>query len=149
MQMKTLFDTQTQQEIFKRIENLNSNSQRKWGTMSVSQMLKHMNIAFSVPINKIQLPKDKLYILSANPIARKLLIDIIPWPKNMVTAKDFIVKDDPAFEQAKVELVATIHAFQSSNDFSGSHPVFGIMDKTSWGKAMYKHLDHHLKQFGV
>lgn len=147
--MKHLFENSTQQEIFERIEKLKPNSQRQWGTMSVSQMLKHMNIAFSVPIGKIVLPKDILYYLSANPIARKLLVDIIPWTKNMITAKDFKVKDDPEFEQAKEELIDTLKAFISSNDFSGSHPVFGVMDKATWGKAMYKHFDHHLRQFGV
>lgn len=147
--MKTLLDKSTQQDIFSRINQLKSNSERRWGTMSVSQMLKHMTIAFSVPINRIQLPKDKLYYLSANPIARKLLIDILPWPKNMVTAQDFIVKDDPEFEQTKQATINIVNDFINSNDFSGSHPVFGIMDKETWGKAMYKHFDHHLKQFGV
>jgi hypothetical protein len=147
--MKSLFDNQTQIEIFERIDKLNANSQRIWGTMNVSQMLKHMTIAFSVPIGKLNFPKDKLYYLSANPIARKLMIDIMPWPKNMVTAKDFIVKEDPDFEQSKKETIAVVQEFIKSTNFSGSHPVFGVMDRDTWGKAMYKHFDHHLNQFGV
>lgn len=147
--MKSLFENSVQAEINNRIAQLSANSVRKWGTMSVSQMLKHMEIAFSVPIKKINLPKDKLYIFSANPIARTLLIDILPWPKNMITAKDFIVTTDPNFETAKTELLTTYSEFLNATDLSGSHPVFGVMDKATWGKAMYKHFDHHLKQFGV
>jgi hypothetical protein len=59
--MPTLFDKQTQDVMLARVGKLTSNSQRKWGKMSVSQMLKHMTIAFSVPIGKIQVPRDKLY----------------------------------------------------------------------------------------
>lgn len=147
--MKTLFDQNTQAEIDSRLNQLTANSQRQWGKMSVSQMLKHIDIAFSVPIKKVKLPKEGLAYLAANPIARKLMIDILPWPKNMMTADSFIIKTDPEFEKAKADFLTTYHAFLNSNDFSGSHPAFGVMDKATWGKAMYKHLDHHLRQFGV
>ena len=30
-----------------------------------------------------------------------------------------------------------------------AHPVFGKMSPTDWGVLGYKHIDHHLKQFGV
>ena len=65
--MATLFDKSTQDAFFARIDKLSASSQKKWGTMSVSQMLKHLSIAFAVPVNKIQVPKDKLYYFSANP----------------------------------------------------------------------------------
>lgn len=39
--MKTIFDKQTQTELIHRINLLDENSQRKWGTMNVFQMLKH------------------------------------------------------------------------------------------------------------
>lgn len=148
--MPTLFDKETQDKMLARVGKLSAASQRKWGKMSVSQMLKHMNTAFSVPINKIKVPKDKLYYVSANPLARWLLIrGMTKWPKNLVTADSFIVKDDPEFEVTKKEFLATIKEFLSASDFSGSHPVFGVMDKELWGEAMYIHLNHHLEQFGV
>lgn len=148
--MPTLFDKTTQDEMLARVNKLTASSQRQWGKMSVSQMLKHMNTAFSVPINKIKVPKDKLYYVSANPLARWLLIrGMTKWPKNLVTADSFIVKDDPEFEATKKEFLVTIQEFLSASDFSGSHPVFGVMDKELWGEAMYIHLNHHLTQFGV
>lgn len=32
---------------------------------------------------------------------------------------------------------------------SHPHPFFGKLTSEQWGKGIYKHLDHHLKQFGV
>ncbi len=148
--MPTLFDKSTQEKMLARVNKLTASSTRKWGKMSVSQMLKHMTIAFSVPINKIQLPKDKLYYLSANPLARWMMIKAITkWPKNLVTAETFKVKDDPEFEVAKKEFLAAFNEFINATRFDGSHPVFGVMDKELWGNAMAIHLNHHLEQFGV
>jgi len=148
--MPSLFNKRTQDEMLSRLELLTAASQRKWGKMTVSQMLKHLNVAFSVPIGKIIVPKDKLYFLSANPFARWMMIKAMTkWPKNLVTAESFIVKDDPEFETTKNELLATINEFLKATDFSGSHPVFGVMRKELWGDAMYIHLNHHLEQFGV
>lgn len=148
--MPTLFDKTTQVQMLARVNKLTPSSQRQWGKMSVSQMLKHMSVAFAVPTGKIKLPKDKLYYLSANPLTRWLLVKAITqWPKNMVTADSFIVKDDPAFEPAKKELLDNINAFLHAQSLDGQHPVFGVMDKELWGQAMYIHLNHHLEQFGV
>jgi len=148
--MPSLFDKATQDAMLARVNQLSPSSQRRWGKMSVSQMLKHMTIAFSVPINKIQLPKDKLYYLSANSLARWLLIKAVTkWPKNLVTAETFKVKDDPEFETAKKDFLAVYHEFLKADTFEGSHPVFGVMDKDMWGSAMAIHLNHHLEQFGV
>ena len=118
--------------------------------MRVSQMLKHMIIAFSVPICKIQVPKDKLYFLSANPFARWMMIKAITkWPKNLITAESFIVKQDPEFEATKKEFLAVFNEFLIADKFDGRHPVFGVMSKELWGEAMSIHLNHHLEQFGV
>ena len=148
--MPSLFDKQAQSEMLARVEKLTATSHRNWGKMTVSQMMKHLEVAFSVPINKIQVPKDTLYYISANPFARWMMIKAMTkWPKNLVTADSFKVKNDPEFEPAKKELLSTIHEFLNANDFSGRHPVFGVMRKEFWGNAMHIHLNHHLTQFGV
>ena len=144
--MPTLFDKTTQDEMLARVSKLSATSQRKWGKMSVSQMLKHMSVAFAVPIHKIEVPKDALYYFSANPFSRWLLIRAITkWPKSMLPAPEsFRVKDDPDFEATKKELVTNINDFVNASDFSGRHSVFGVMSKELWGYAMNIHLNHNL-----
>ncbi|MFN8262640.1 MAG: DUF1569 domain-containing protein [Chitinophagales bacterium] len=148
--MPNLFNASTQSEIMQRINNLSASSQRKWGKMSVSQMLKHMTTAFAVPIEKIQVPREPLYYVVANPIARWMMIKAMTkWPKNMMTAQAFLVKEDIDFEPAKKSFLETYQAFLQASSFNGSHPIFGTMSKELWGDAMYIHLNHHLEQFGV
>ena len=148
--MPSLFDKSTQIEMTTRINKLSPSSQRRWGKMNVSQMLKHLTIAFSVPINKIQLPKENLYYVSANPITRWLMIKAVTkWPKNMVTAEAFKVVDDPDFDNAKKDFLSVYNEFVNAKKFDGCHPVFGVMSKDLWGDAMAIHLNQHLEQFGV
>ncbi len=148
--MKTLFDPATQVIQLGRLNLLTAASSRLWGKMSVSQMFKHLTKAFLVPTGKLKLPKDKLFYIAANPISRWLMIEVAPkWPKNMATVDAFIIKEDPDFETAKQELLSAMEGFLKASSFHGSHPAFGVMSKELWGKAMFMHLDHHLKQFNV
>ena len=147
----TLFDKSTQDEMLARVNKLSPASQRQWGKMTVSQMLKHMSIAFAVPINKIEVPRDTLYYFTANPLSRWVMIrGMTKWPKNMLPAPEsFRVKNDPDFEVTKKELLENYSDFLNASKFDGRHPVFGVMSKELWGEAMRIHLNHHLEQFGV
>ena len=75
-----------------------------------------------------------------------------PWGKNVPTLPGLTIKDERIFETEKQQLIALVHKFhQSDSDKMDSfpHPFFGTLTKDQWGKGMYKHLDHHLQQFGV
>lgn len=77
----------------------------------------------------------------------------IPWSKNLPTTPTMVNtgKDGIDFETEKAALQATIAHFAhlSADAALAGHPIFGAMNKDEWGRIIYKHLDHHLKQFGV
>jgi hypothetical protein len=75
-----------------------------------------------------------------------------PWKKNLPTSPDFIIKDDRDFEKEKRELQDLVNKFYTKGPGAVGkfpHPMFGKFTPEQWGQAMYKHLDHHLQQFGV
>jgi hypothetical protein len=150
MSVRNLYDPKVSASILQRLENVQPGSVRKWGKMSPAQMFKHMNTAYRVAIGREKLPPHQpMAAIAANPLGRWLMIDVFPWPQGSPTAPEFIVKGDAEFDQEKVALKATIAEFLSTDpSIKGSHPIFGKMDKTGWGKLMYKHTDHHLRQFG-
>ncbi len=147
--MLSIFDKSTQDKLLARVEKLSPASQRQWGKMNVSQMMKHLTHAFTVPLNPKHGPKENIYYVMANPVSRWLMFDVIPWPHSMPAPHVLLVKDDPEYEQAKTDFVQSMQTFLSAGSFPGSHPVFGEMDKNNWGKLMATHLDHHLRQFNV
>lgn len=149
--MKNLFDKSAYTEIINRINSLSLQSQRQWGKMTVAQMLAHSKEAFKVPLSNKKMPRSILGLLVGWMIKSKLYNDQ-PCKHNLPTAPNFIIKDDRDFEKEKQELVAMISQFHHAgpgNVGKYPHPMFGTFTPEQWGQSMYKHLDHHLMQFGV
>jgi Protein of unknown function (DUF1569) len=74
------------------------------------------------------------------------------WKKSMPTAPDFVIKDDRNMAAERVQLLSLIDQFHQKNAMGIGdkvHPFFGKLTAEQWGKSMYKHLNHHLEQFGV
>jgi hypothetical protein len=85
----------------------------------------------------------------------KFIVYLMPWPKGAPTAPEFIqgVKGTPSetFEKDKKELFRFIEKFVSVEKemkFQPS-PVFGKITNKDWGRLMWRHVNHHLKQFGL
>jgi len=149
--MKNLFDKTAYEEIVARIGKLSAQSQRQWGKMDVAQMLAHSKEAFKVPLSETAIPRMFIGILLGWAFKNKLYNDA-PWKQNLPTAPNFIIKDQRNFETEKTQLLSLIERFHKSNPATIEaiiHPMFGKFTGEQWGKAMYKHLDHHLTQFGV
>jgi hypothetical protein len=149
--MKNLFDKDTYAEITSRINALTPQSQRQWGKMDVAQMLAHCKEAFKVPLSDKKMPRMFMGILIGWAFKKKLHNES-PWKQNLPTAPNFIIKDSRDFEKEKQELMDLINQFHNGGlNKVGRfpHPMFGTFTTEQWGKSMYKHLDHHLMQFGV
>jgi hypothetical protein len=149
--MKNLFDKDVYAEIANRINALNPQTQRQWGKMNVAQMLAHSKEAFKVPLSEVKIPRMFIGLLIGWVFKKKLYNDE-PWKKNLPTAPNFIIKDERDFEKEKAELMDMINRFYNGGPEKVGlfpHPMFGSFTSEQWGQAMYKHLDHHLMQFGA
>jgi len=149
--MKSLFDQNTHNEVINRINKLNSTSQRQWGKMDVAQMLAHCRVAFSVPLSEKKMPRSMLGLLVGWAVKKKLYNED-PWKRNLPTAPNFKIRGERDFEKEKQELTGLINKFYTLGPGKVGlfpHPMFGSYTSEQWGKSMYKHLDHHLTQFGV
>lgn len=149
--MKNLFDKDTYKEVTSRLDSLTPQTAGQWGKMNVSQMLAHCKEAFKVPLSNKKMPRSILGLLVGWMIKRKLYNEE-PWKKNLPTAPNFIIKDSREFEKEKKELMELIDLFHNGGPGKVGkfpHPMFGTYTSEQWGKSMYKHLDHHLRQFGA
>ena len=149
--MKSLFDREVYDEIMQRMGTLTPQSERQWGKMDVAQMMAHCKEAFKVPLSDKKMPRMFLGLLVGWMIKSKLYNDE-PWKKNLPTAPNFLIKDQRDFNGERNELNDMIKRFHEAGpDNVGKfpHPFFGTFTKEQWGKSMYKHLDHHLRQFGA
>ncbi|MNJ85319.1 hypothetical protein D3C87_27900 [compost metagenome] len=151
MIMKTLFSKQALDKSIGRIQQLQPNQQALWGKMNVSQMLDHCSETMKVARGQKELKRIFLsYVMGS--MMKKSFYNDKPIPKNSPTHKTFIITTTSDFEKAKSELIDHLTAFQEGGMekcTDAPHSFFGKLTKEQWGLGMYKHLDHHLKQFGV
>jgi hypothetical protein len=149
MEVKNLFDPMVKQEIINRVNRLTPQSQRQWGKMDVAQMLAHLQMPMGIALGSHTIKGHWLMKLIL-PLFRKTLYDKKPYKQGLPTDKSFIMtgatKD---FEKEKNQLLEMINRFNDANMINDKHPVFGRLTKDQWSKATWKHIDHHLQQFGV
>lgn len=150
--MKNIFNQGETTEVINRINNLNSNSQPLWGKMTVGQMLAHCNVTYELVYDDKHPKPNSFKKFMLKLFVKNIVISEKPYKKNGQTAPEFIIKDNKNFDTEKKRLVDHINKTQQLGDkyFDGkeSHS-FDTLTKDEWNNMFYKHLDHHLKQFGV
>ncbi|MBS1941089.1 MAG: DUF1569 domain-containing protein [Bacteroidetes bacterium] len=139
-----------------RIGRITPDTRPQWGKMHAAQMLAHCSRAYDAlydETHRRQYPpatgfKRALLALFVKPT----VAGPKPYPRNGRTAPSFVVADERDFEHEREKLVAYINKVQAlgAAHFEGkdSHS-FGPMTAEEWNTTFYKHLDHHLTQFGV
>ena len=148
MEVKNLFDPAVKQDIIARINKLTPQSQGQWGKMDVGQMLAHCQMPIGVAEGTHKLSRSLIGRLFG-PFARKMLYNDKPFSRNLPTDRTFVMKDSKDFEREKQKLIEMINQFTEQNMVNEPHPFFGKLTKEQWSKGTWKHLDHHLQQFGV
>ena len=149
--MKSLFAPDDREELLQRIAALRADSPRQWGTMNPAQMLCHCTRALEAGSGDRPM-KQKFIGKLLMPFLRKSLLGEKPWSRNSPTDPSFVVRDDRAFEDERNQLVQLIERFAAQGPASAArfqHAFFGRMSGDEWGETMHKHIDHHLRQFGV
>ena len=150
--MKSLFDSDTHHEVLQRIEKLDAQKQPLWGKMTVAEMLNHSQRPLKVANGRMTITERP------NPLKKAILrffksqmYNDKPWKQNIPTLQDFKVVNAEEFDKEKEQLISYVNEFQKKdlNLHWPEHPFFGKFTTAQWGKMQYKHLDHHLRQFGV
>jgi len=149
--MENIYNQLHAAEILNRIENLSPNAKPQWGTMNVAQMLAHCSSFQDIAMGNSFPPRDWIGRLIGR-FVKPIVYNDKPVPHNMSTIPTIRIADDRDFETEKERLKQKIITFQSNGPEKCSdypHPFFGKLTPGQWGKGIYKHLDHHLRQFGV
>ena len=150
--MKNVFDAAVTQEVIDRINLLTPETQPQWGKMNVAQMLAHCNVTYEM-VYTDKHPKAtglKRFILKL--FVKNAVVSEKPYPKNSRTAPQFLIADEREFNVEKKRLIDYIHKTQElgASHFEGKESnSFGALTATEWNNSFYKHLEHHLTQFGV
>ena len=149
--MKNLFDQQSVDEVLTRIDNLQPSSPRQWGKMDPAQAMSHCSSAMDLASGKLILPRMFIGRLLA-PFFKSIFTNEKPFRKNNPTDKKLVVADPKDFAREQQQLKLKVRQFYEGGAAGCSqhpHPFFGPLTPQAWSRGMYKHLDHHLRQFGA
>ncbi len=149
--MKNLFEAARVDEVKERMARLTPESERLWGTMTAAQAVAHCAAALEMAVGD-QLPPRLLLGRIIGGIVKPLALGNEEMRRNTPTVKNLVVKDDRDLDKERERLCGLIDRFVAAGPAGCTthpHSFFGRLTPEEWATLMYKHLDHHLRQFGV
>ncbi len=150
--MESLFDRSCAERIKQRLSRLTPDQHRQWGSMDVVRMLTHCSRGLEMAAGEIHPPRAMMGRI-LGPILKPIAFrEGEPMRKNSPTARELLTDEAADFETALTRLNALVDRFVAAGPAgctSHPHPFFGSLDPREWSMLMYKHLDHHLRQFGA
>ena len=150
--MKNLYEAATAAEVKGRIARLETDSQRLWGTMTAAQAVAHCAAGLEWAVGDTFPPRMLLGRIIGRMVKPMLLRNEEPMRRNSPTVKSLVVKDDRDLRREQERLCGLIDRFVTSGPggcTTHPHSFFGRLTPEEWATLMYKHLDHHLRQFGA
>jgi Protein of unknown function (DUF1569) len=150
--MKNLFEAATVAEVHQRIAQLRPDSERLWGKMTPAQALAHCAAGLELALGDRRPPRMLIGRILGPLIKPKAFREEEPMRRNSPTVPGLAVTDNRDFDLERERLNTIVDRFAAAGPAGCTdhpHSFFGKMTPDEWSMWMYKHLDHHLRQFGV
>ncbi len=152
MDNPNIFTKEITNQVIERINKLSSSTNPQWGKMNAAQMFAHCCVAYETVYTEKH-PKPNAFVgFIIKTFVKNAVVSNKPYPKNGRTAPIFIIADERDFNKEKATLVNYINKTQELGEahFDGKENLsFGNLNKNEWNNLFYKHINHHLTQFGV
>ena len=145
---RLLHDPDVYSSIRRRIESLRADSPRRWGKMTIDQMLWHVNVSMREAVGDYKANVKPLPI--PKPILRWAILNM-PWGRGAKTRPDMYAVATHDFAQQKADCLTLVERIYQ-RPLSAAWPesvTMGRMQGKHWSQLTAKHLDHHLRQFGA
>jgi hypothetical protein len=150
--MKNLFEATTVSEVKERMALLQVDSARRWGKMNAAQAMEHCARGMELALGDRRPPRLLIGRILGPIIKPKAFVESEPMRRNSPTVPGLAVTDETDFVRARERLCGLVDRFVAGGPgrcTDHPHSFFGRLTPDEWSAWMYKHLDHHLRQFGV
>lgn len=146
--MNSLWRTQDRDQIQRRLNGLAAEADRKWGTLTPHAALAHLADSMRMALGQIQDAPVRTALRYAP--MKWLALYVLPMPKGVKGPDAYFTTPPTTFDEDRAELIRLIDEclHRPADAPWGTNPFFGSLSKAQWGALAYKHIDHHLRQFG-
>lgn len=149
--MKNLFEPETLEELKQRLAQLRPESERQWGRMNAAQMLAHCSEWMEMAAGRKSPPRSLIGRVFGR-LAKSSVLNAEQIRRNMPSDKSLIVSEQRDFAVERQRLKVCMDRFTAGGPQECTkhpHSFFGPMTPLEWATLAYKHLDHHIRQFGA
>jgi hypothetical protein len=118
--------------------------------MNVTEMLQHLRLSARMTVGELKVASSNKRVFQVFPL-KHLILYVLPFPKGAPTAPELLPAATESFEEERATVLALLDQIGAGpREGAGpAHPLFGTLSWPEWGAVTYKHVDHHLKQFGA
>jgi DinB family protein len=147
--MKTIFNPRDHLELHERVQRLTTTQKPRWGKMTPLQMVAHLTDSLRMASGELEVVPKKVPI-RFSPL-KQLVLYLLPIPKGLPSSPELTRRrpGDWSTEIARLREELNGLVERGAEALAPSHPAFGKLSAKQWGVLIYRHMDHHLKQFGV
>ena len=137
-------------------KSIKADAVANWGVMNAQQMVEHVAAFFAVSTEKIKfplvtpvehLPKYKEFLLSEKEFRENTKAPIAVIGEEALPLRFATMQE--ALQNLEKSIAYFELYFKDDAEKKTLHPVFGELNFEEWVLLHYKHVKHHLKQFGV
>ena len=147
--MKSMWQEATQREMADRLAGLAPDRAAQWGRMTAPRMVAHLTQSFKSAVGELRVA-PRSGPLRYSPL-KELVIYWLPFPKNVPTSPEMLALEPMEWAADVAQLQDLMRRFAAKDPKSAwpEHAAFGRLSGAQWGILMYRHADHHFRQFGV
>jgi hypothetical protein len=147
--VKSIWQDGARRELHDRVGGLAADGRAAWGNFSAPKMVCHLADALRMAMGDLEVARR--WVPIRYPPLKQLIVYAAPFPKGMPTAPELLVRQprEWTIDVADVQDLLARAASARSTDAWPDHPAFGKLSKRAWGVLIYRHMDHHLRQFGA
>lgn len=152
MDYPNIFTAPVVEQAVNRVNKLNTTSSPQWGKMNATQMFAHCNVAYEMAYENIHAKPNVFVRMILKLFVKNKVCGMAPYPSNSATAPQFKIRDGRDFEVEKNRLINYLKKTQQIGEKAFDQKEsdsFGRLTANEWNTMFYKHLNHHLTQFGV
>ena len=147
--MKSLFNPRDHRDLQDRVQRLKADIKPQWGTMTAVQMVAHLSDSLRMASGELEVAPRKVPF-RYSPL-KELVLYVLPMPKGLPTAPELIARKPEDWTAEVADLRDQLNGLvqRGAEALAPEHPAFGALSAKQWGVLVYRHVDHHLRQFGV
>jgi hypothetical protein len=148
--MRSILNENDRAAIGNRLRSLSASSTARWGRMNVAGMLQHLRLSAQMAVGELKVESKTKRAFQMFPL-KHLILYVLPFPKGAPTATELHPGATGSFEEERAAVLTLLDRIGTGpREGAGpEHPLFGPLSWREWGAATYKHVDHHMKQFGA